>query len=48
MTEPDPRDNPCGFCCGTGYWTETVEGSDGRDADVDFTCPTCDGTGVEP
>jgi len=37
----------CGYCLGTGWFTETVEGSNGRDEDVDYSCPACDGTGEE-
>lgn len=43
----DPE-QPCHPCDGTGYFTETLEGSNGRDEDVDYRCGLCDGSGVEP
>jgi DnaJ-class molecular chaperone len=43
MTAPAP----CHVCHGDGGWTDTVEGTNGRDEDTDVQCPACDGTGEE-
>lgn len=40
-------DTPCFHCNGHGWFTETVEGSNGRDEDVDYRCGACNGSGVE-
>jgi DnaJ-class molecular chaperone len=56
MTEPstirvaiDPIVVPewCGYCEGTGWFTETVEDATGRGVEQDYNCSACDGTGQE-
>jgi hypothetical protein len=48
---PDAADDDtcgdCFHCGGHGWFTETVEGSDGRDAEIEWECGGCGGTGVE-
>lgn len=39
-------DSECYACDGTGHFTETIEGADGRDHEIDYVCGVCGGTRV--
>jgi DnaJ-class molecular chaperone len=47
VTVIDPIELPpmCETCDGCGGWTETLEGTNGHDVDVDFICKSCEGSG---